>query len=91
MQTAGGQPGAEPGGRNPELLPWVLMPGELCLGDTHCKTSAALMSAPLLLSTDVRFYQEMAARRSVFLKQEGLGTGLLLPVNTHLFNGWRWE
>lgn len=36
-----------------------------------CKTSAALVSAPLLLSTDGRFYQEMAARKKCFPETRG--------------------
>lgn len=46
-----------------------------------------LSSCPLMSASTRRWLQG----RSVFLKREGLGTGLLLPVNTHLFNGCRWE
>lgn len=63
-QVAGGQPGIELGGRKPELLPWVLTPGKLCLGrGTHQRRIAkpqqlSGLSPPLhcqlLLPGDVR-------------------------------------
>lgn len=59
--------------------------------EEDCKTSAALRFAPLLLSAASHFNQEMSVRKKWFPETRGVGTALLLSVNTHLFNGWRWE